>query len=80
MKKIKKFNLNQSHFLSSEEMSKLYGRIYLHDKCDGTNVGEACLFGYEGGHYTGICKYVKNYSWWDGSLDVTMSGYVCVKL
>lgn len=61
MKKIKKFNLNQSHFLSSEEMSKLYGRIYLHDHCDSSNLGEACLYGGPGSHYTGICYFSYTY-------------------
>jgi hypothetical protein len=78
MKKIKKFNLNQSHFLSSEEMSKLYGRVYLHDKCDSTNEGEPCLYGSDGAHYTGTCEYM-DYSWTSEGLQITVSGYVCVK-
>lgn len=78
MRKIKRFNLGKNHFLSSEEMMKLNGGEYLHDKCDQSNVGQSCLYGGAGSHYTGICTYIYNHSS-TGNASSTVSGYFCVK-
>ncbi len=77
MRKVKKFSLNQSHFLSSDEMAKLNGGVYLHDSCDENNVGQACLYSTSGSHYTGTCHYVHSTSS-NGSSTTTVSGYFCI--
>ncbi len=79
MRKIKRFNLSKNHFLSSEEMIMLNGGgEYLHDSCDQSNVGQSCLYGGAGSHYTGTCTYIHNHSS-TGSTSSTTSGYFCVK-
>lgn len=76
MKKIKRFKLAQSQYLSSDEMSKLDGGFEL-KKCNASNAGERCL--YTSGDFmaTGIC-YFKEYKLSDGNTTTTFSGYVCI--
>lgn len=76
MKKIKKFNLNQSRFLSSEEMAKLYGGEYLHSVCNYSNLGQSCVVSINGFTYSGKCKFESNYST-DGMSSSLSKTYFC---
>jgi hypothetical protein len=77
MKKIKRFKLAQSQYLSSDEMSKIDGGFDLED-CTASNVGAHCIYTNGNSKATGICKYVYRHES-DGTTSSTFSGYVCVK-
>lgn len=78
MKKIKKFNLNQNHFLSTDEMTKLTGGEYLYDLCNKESEGKSCLYGGPGSHFTGTCRYIHYHSSTDSN-SITITGYFCIK-
>ena len=77
MRKIKKFYLNKSQLLSSEEMVKLNGGEYLYTACNEYNVGASCIYTEGGLNYTGICTYEYNYS--SGSGSSSSSIFYCKK-
>ena len=80
MRKIKRFNLNQSHLLSSSEMAKLSGGEYLYTTCSKEYIGYSCLHtSSDGSHYTGVCAY-KESSESDGSTTTTTESIFCKKL
>lgn len=62
MKKIKKFNLNQNHYLSLREMEQVNGGGYLYDHCTENTVGAPCLYTEGGSHFTGTCHGYTNSS------------------
>lgn len=76
MKKLKKFNLHQSRFLSADDMVKLNGGEYLHKTCDSNNVGKSCIVTIEGKSYSGTCIFTDLYTS-AGSYSTTIKGYFC---
>ena len=76
MRKLKRFTLDTSQFLSNDEMSKLDGGFQL-EKCDADHLGDHCLYTYGSFQATGICTYVYMQES-NGSSTTSFSGYVCV--
>ena len=79
MRKIKNFDLNQSRYLSVEEMAELNGGVKpLEEKCTTDNIGKSCIYvGAEGLKFEGTCKYVYSYVY-DGSSSTATVAYTCV--
>lgn len=76
MRKIKRFNLNQSRYLSADEMAKLNGGEHLHEKCNDSNIGESCLAIVDGEFFSGECCLESSYST-DGSTTNSSQSYYC---
>lgn len=53
MRKIKKFDLNQSHSLSPEEMAELSIGEYIYTSCNAYNLGKKCI----ANNQEGVCKF-----------------------
>lgn len=76
MRKIKKVNLNQTHFLSSEEMVKLNGGEPLVASCNSNTLGQKCVTTVNGNTYSGTCK-VETYYSSDGTSSSSSVSYFC---
>lgn len=75
MRKVRRFDLTQSRFLSAEEMAELNGGDYLNKVCDGSKIGQACLYTIGSDSYSGVCTYEYTYS--TGSSTTSSSRYFC---
>lgn len=76
MKKLKKFNLHQSRFLSADDMVKLNGGEYLHETCDSSNTGASCSTIVNGMRYSGTCEFTSKYTTHGGVTYIEV-GYFC---
>lgn len=78
MKKIRKISLHQGHLLSTEDMAVINGGVFLSDYCDGSNVGQPCLYGTTGNHHTGRCVHQEMKSE-GGATTTIIHQYFCQK-